>query len=136
MIPKKTLQALRKLYMTVYSASIQLKSIGINPVGGGKNQKEAMSPVIFEKNGQTFALFGFLEFLLEGIVFDDKKAYPAFGNIDSLCSLINYFGPLTYFSTVSIRKGKQDQYYYRTNNIFCYILHISFMILSAYACTS
>jgi poly-gamma-glutamate synthesis protein (capsule biosynthesis protein) len=65
-----------------------LNNDSIFTTGGGVNQDEAFKPLLIEKNGETFALFGMLEFLLEGTTFNESQPYPAFGNIDKLCNEI------------------------------------------------
>ncbi|MBD0403032.1 CapA family protein [Flammeovirga sp. EKP202] len=65
-----------------------LNAGSIYTIGGGKNQEEAFRPLLLEKNGETFAFFGMLEFLLEGTIFNENKPYPAYGQIDRLCNEI------------------------------------------------
>ena len=65
-----------------------LKDHSIYPIGGGENQQKAFQPLLMEKDGETFAFFGNLEFLLEGTVFNKDQPYPAFGQIEKLCSEI------------------------------------------------
>jgi poly-gamma-glutamate synthesis protein (capsule biosynthesis protein) len=65
-----------------------LNENSIFTTGGGKDQQEAFEPLLIEKNGETFAFFGVLEFLLEGTSFNENSPYPAFGQIDRLCKLI------------------------------------------------
>lgn len=66
-----------------------LEKDSIWTVGGGMNQRESFQPLLIEKNGETFAIFAMLEFLLEGTVYNENKPYPALGNIDRLCQEIS-----------------------------------------------
>jgi poly-gamma-glutamate synthesis protein (capsule biosynthesis protein) len=65
-----------------------LEKDSIWTVGGGMNQRESFKPLLIEKNGETFAVFAMLEFLLEGTVYNEDKPYPALGNIERLCQEI------------------------------------------------
>ncbi len=65
-----------------------LNTDSIYTIGGGKNQDEAFKPLLIERNGETFAFFGMLEFLLEGTTFNENQPYPAYGQIDRLCKEI------------------------------------------------
>jgi poly-gamma-glutamate synthesis protein (capsule biosynthesis protein) len=84
-----------------------LKNDSITPVGGGANQNEAFSPVIITKNGEKFAFFGFLEFLLEGVVFNDFQPYPAFGDLDRLCNEIRKIRKDVTYVIVSFHWGQE-----------------------------
>jgi poly-gamma-glutamate capsule biosynthesis protein CapA/YwtB (metallophosphatase superfamily) len=63
----------------------------IYPVGAGITQREAFQPLLIEKNGETFAIFALLEFLLDATMYTDDQPYPAFGKIDTLCALIREY---------------------------------------------
>ncbi len=87
-----------------------LKSYEIYPVGGGKNQHEAFEPLLIEKDGNTFAFFAVLEFLLEAVTYNADKPYPAYGKIDSLCKLIERYNALVDHVVVSFHWGKEGVY--------------------------
>jgi poly-gamma-glutamate capsule biosynthesis protein CapA/YwtB (metallophosphatase superfamily) len=78
----------------------------ILPVGGGKNQDEASKPQLIEKNGETFAFFGMVDFILDATIFDSKSPYPAFIKIDSLCNKIRELNSLVDHIIISIHWGK------------------------------
>ncbi len=80
----------------------------IYPVGGGENQKQAFSPLLIEKNGQTFAIFANLEFLLEGTTFNPNRPYPAYAQIDTLCDVIKKYNNIVDFILVSFHWGKEN----------------------------
>jgi poly-gamma-glutamate synthesis protein (capsule biosynthesis protein) len=63
-----------------------LEEHSIYSIGGGEDQNLAFQPLLVEKKGEAFAFFGHLEFLLEGTTFNKDQPYPAFGQIDRLCS--------------------------------------------------
>ena len=84
-----------------------LKNDSILPVGGGSNQNEAFTPIIINKNGEKFAFFGFLEFLLEGVVFMDSQPYPAFGDNDRLCSEIRKIRKDVDYIIISFHWGQE-----------------------------
>ncbi len=84
-----------------------LKENNVFPVGGGKNQKEAFKPVLIEKEGETFAFFGLLGFLLEATTFNENRPYPAFGQIDSLCGIVKKYNSKIENIIVSFHWGKE-----------------------------
>ncbi len=88
-----------------------LNTDSIFTVGGGKNQQEAFKPLLIEKNGETFAFFGMLEFLLEGTTFNENKPYPAFGQIDRLCKIIQEYNDIIDNIIVSFHWGKENDIY-------------------------
>jgi len=88
-----------------------LKSAGILPVGGGENQAVARQPVLLEKNGETVALFGCLEFLLEATVFLPDQPYPAFPDMDSLCEDISKYDHQVDHVIVTFHWGIENHYY-------------------------
>ncbi len=85
-----------------------LNQDSIFTIGGGINQNEAFKPVLIEKNGETFAFFGMLEFLLEGTIFNESKPYPAFGQIEKLCELIRFYNSDINNIIVSFHWGKEN----------------------------
>lgn len=85
-----------------------LKQNNIHSIGGGKNQQEAFNPVIIEENGQKFAFFANLQFLLEGLIFMQDVPYPAFGQIDRLCDSIEKYNSLVDFVIVSFHWGIEN----------------------------
>jgi len=95
-----------------YGKDAFMKTIGllnshhIFSVGGGRNQTEAYKPVIIEHNGETFAFFGMVDFLLDATIFDADSPYPAFVNIDSLCTKIQNINSLVDYVVVSFHWGK------------------------------
>ncbi len=97
-----------------YSKSGFIKTIkllnknGIYTVGGGKNQKQAFKPLLLEKNGQTFAFFANLEFLLEGTSFNQNRPYPAFAQINRLCKNIKKYNSIVDFVIISFHWGRES----------------------------
>jgi len=85
-----------------------LNQDSIFTLGGGINQNEAFKPLLIEKNGETFAFFGMLEFLLEGITFNENKPYPAYGQIDRLCESIKNLNSDIDNIIVSFHWGKES----------------------------
>jgi poly-gamma-glutamate synthesis protein (capsule biosynthesis protein) len=85
-----------------------LNQDSIFTIGGGINQNEAFKPLLIEKNGETFAFFGMLEFLLEGTTYNENKAYPAFGQINRLCELIKKLNSDIDNIIVSFHWGKES----------------------------
>lgn len=85
-----------------------LNNDSIFTVGGGENQQKAFEPLLIEKDGETFAFFGVLEFLLEGTTFNENKPYPAFGQIDRLCMKIQEYNNIIDNIIVSFHWGKEN----------------------------
>ncbi|MEN8119373.1 MAG: CapA family protein [Bacteroidota bacterium] len=85
-----------------------LEKNNIFPVGGGKNQIDAFKPVLIEKDGETFAFFALLEFLLEATTFNENRPYPAFGQIDRLCKVIQKYNSRIDNIIVSFHWGKEN----------------------------
>jgi len=85
-----------------------LNKDSIFTIGGGTNQDEAFNPLLIEKNGETFAFFGMLEFLLEGTTFNVDQPYPAFGRIDKLCELIKQLNSEIDYIIVSFHWGQEN----------------------------
>jgi poly-gamma-glutamate capsule biosynthesis protein CapA/YwtB (metallophosphatase superfamily) len=83
-----------------------LKSHRIFPVGGGKDQSEASEPLLLVKNGETFAFFGMVDFILDATIFDPNSPYPAFIKVDSLCAKIRELNTVVDNIIVSIHWGK------------------------------
>jgi poly-gamma-glutamate capsule biosynthesis protein CapA/YwtB (metallophosphatase superfamily) len=78
----------------------------ILPIGGGKNQAEASKPLLIEKNGETFAFFGMVDFILDATIFDPNSPYPAFIKIDTLCNKVRELNSLVDHIIISIHWGK------------------------------
>ncbi len=85
-----------------------LRRAGLHPVGGGHDQAEAMRPAIVERGGLTFAVFGALAFLLEGITHLEDKPGPALAGIDRLQHNIERVRNLVDFVIVSFHWGIED----------------------------
>ncbi len=85
-----------------------LNQSSLYSVGGGENQQQAFHPLLLEKEGETFAFFAVLEFLLEGTTFDENKPYPAFGQIEQLCKLIEEYNTLIDNIVVSFHWGIEN----------------------------
>jgi poly-gamma-glutamate synthesis protein (capsule biosynthesis protein) len=77
-------------------------------VGGGKNQKAAFAPLLFEIKGESFAVFAVLEFLLEGTTFTENTAYPAFAQINRLCDSIEKYQDKVDHILVSFHWGVEN----------------------------
>lgn len=86
-----------------------LKEHNISPVGGGKNQQEAMQPTLIKKNGLTFAFFGAVSFLLEGLPYLENKPAPAYAGIEELTTQIQRINNLVDFVIVSFHWGGENQ---------------------------
>lgn len=85
-----------------------LNESGIYTIGGGKNQTEAFAPLMIEKNGETFAFFANLEFLLEGTSFNQNRPYPAYAQIERLCGQIEKYNSIVDFVVVSFHWGRES----------------------------
>jgi poly-gamma-glutamate synthesis protein (capsule biosynthesis protein) len=85
-----------------------LNKDSIYTIGGGTNQDEAFAPLLIKKDGETFAIFGVLEFLLEGTVFNENQPYPAFGQIDKLCKIIRELNSDIDNIIVSVHWGQEN----------------------------
>ncbi len=85
-----------------------LRNDSIFTIGGGENQQEAFKPLLIEKDGETFAIFGVLEFLLEGTTFSENRPYPAFGQIDRLCKIIQDYNSIIDNIIVSFHWGNEN----------------------------
>lgn len=85
-----------------------LNTDSIYTFGGGINQDEAFKPLLIEKDGETFAFFGMLEFLLEGTTFNENQPYPAFGQIDRLCNEIRHINSDINNIIVSFHWGQES----------------------------
>jgi len=85
-----------------------LNNDSVFTVGGAENQAKAFEPLLIEKNGQTFAFFANLEFLLEGTSFIQNKPYPAYAQIDRLCSQIEKYNSIVDFVIVSFHWGTES----------------------------
>ncbi|MFB6319869.1 CapA family protein [Saccharicrinis sp. FJH54] len=86
-----------------------LQSASILPVGAGSDQEEAFEPVLIEKNGETFAIFAILDFLLEGTVFNELSVYPAYGQKERLCKLITKYNSVVDNIIISFHWGNENQ---------------------------
>lgn len=84
-----------------------LKKDSIIPVGGGNNQDEAFTPAILNVKDQRTAIFGYLEFLLEGTIFNQSQPYPAYGDIDRLCNEIKSIRPKVDNIIISFHWGQE-----------------------------
>lgn len=81
---------------------------GIFPVGGGCNQREAIKPVLLKKNNLTFAFFGSVSFLLEGLAYNDDQWGPAYADIDSLVKEIKAINNFVDYVIVSFHWGDEN----------------------------
>ncbi len=86
-----------------------LKEHNISPVGGGKNQHEAMKPTLIKRNGLIFAFFGAVSFLLEGLPYLEDKPAPAYAGIEELTTQIQRINNLVDFVIVSFHWGSENQ---------------------------
>jgi poly-gamma-glutamate synthesis protein (capsule biosynthesis protein) len=87
-----------------------LRMHNIFPVGGGANQTEAFKPLLLEKNGESFAIFGMVDFILDATIFDPNSPYPAFIKVDTLCARIKELNSLVDNIIVSIHWGKGNSH--------------------------
>lgn len=88
-----------------------LQSFKILPIGGGRNQAEALLPQLVEKNDETFAIFGSLEFLLEATVFLADQPYPAFAEIDKICAVISEYNNYVDHVIITFHWGIENNFY-------------------------
>ncbi|MFC1567023.1 CapA family protein [bacterium] len=82
---------------------------GLYAVGGGKNQEEARKPIILEINGLKFAFFGYIDMLLEALVYLENKPYPAWANSDEIIKQIRAVRKEVDFIVVSFHWGVEFQ---------------------------
>ena len=85
-----------------------LQNAGITPFGAGINQDSASLPIIIEKDNIKIAVFGYLEFMLEGIVYNKNKAFAAYGNFEKFCNEISKYRNLVNHIIVTIHWGRED----------------------------
>ncbi len=82
-------QVVKKYFLVIslcfltYNISAQVSFCAVGDILLDRDVKK-----VIEKNGETFAFFGMLEFLLEGTTFNENQPYPAYGQIDRLCNEI------------------------------------------------
>lgn len=86
-----------------------LKTAGIEPVGGGTSQSEAIKPVLIEKNGIKFAFLASVDMLLEGLPFIEDLPAPAWATTEQLSDEIKRIRPKVDFIVVSQHWGVQFQ---------------------------
>ncbi|HAV43390.1 TPA: hypothetical protein DCX15_05180 [bacterium] len=87
-----------------------LEKEGLYPIGGGKDQKEARSAVIVERNGLKFAFLGYIDMLLEGITYLEDRPAPAWATTEEIIEEIKKIRDKVDFVIVSFHWGVEFQH--------------------------
>jgi len=82
-----------------------LANAGLYPIGAGKDQKEALKPIIIRKNGLTLAFFAVLGYPMEGVLGSPDLPGPCQASIDELVSFIQNIRNQVDFIVVSFHWG-------------------------------
>ena len=82
-----------------------LVNAGLYPIGAGKDQKEALKPIIIRNNGLTLAFFAVLGYPMEGVSGSPDLPGPSQTGIDELISLVKTIRDQVDFIVVSFHWG-------------------------------